>query len=71
LKIKTDERDCAGDRAAVGEDFLFGIGGRVPRAQAEEAGVIAEVAGGAGFGERLWRASAEAGDEGERARGPG
>ncbi len=68
LQIETEEWNLSGYGATVGEDFFLGVGGGGPGAEAEEACVIAESTGSARFREGLRGATAEAGDERERAR---
>ena len=53
LQVEADEGKGARDGAAVIENFPLGIAGAGPRAEAEEAGVITQLARGAGFGEGL------------------
>ena len=60
LKIKTDEREDFGNRAAMGDEF--GVGCVTQCAEAEEDGVVAEVARDGGFGGGLVGATAGARD---------
>ena len=66
LKVETDERQFAGDGAAVLEDGAFIVAR--PGAEAQEAGVVTVPRGELRLGAGLRGAPAEAGDERERPR---
>jgi hypothetical protein len=66
LEVKTDDRDDFGDLAAVSDHF--GLGGRFEGSEAEQRGIVTELAKQCGLANGLWSESAHAADAHEASR---